>query len=155
MAITRITVNAAPETVYEVLADGRSYEKWLVGCKRIRDVDTGWPTPGTRIHHRVGLGGPLTLDDTTKSLEEHRPNYLRLEARARPIGVAEVRFDIEPTDDGRCEVVIREEPIRGFAKTVHNPVLDVMIAFRNRKSLRQLRALSEAGQSRHAKGATG
>jgi len=155
MSITRMPMPLAPDDVFAVLADGRSYEKWLVGCKRIRDVDSGWPAQGTRIHHRFGWG-PVTTDDTTASLEVDRPRRLKLEARARPVGIAHVAFDIEPDGDG-CVVVVREEPVSGPAKTLHNPVADALIALRNRKSLRQLcrLAVSEAERRQRATGGTG
>lgn len=139
-----MTMKASPETVFGVLADGRAYEDWLVGCKQIRDVDAGWPAPGTRFYHRVGVAGPLTLADNTVSLECEQPRQLVLEARARPAGVARVEFLIEGDGAGGCAVTMHEEPVRGPAKVVHNPLLDALISARNQKSLKQLRELSEA-----------
>ena len=39
-----------------MLSDGWSYATWVVGAARIRDVDDGWPTVGTKIHHPSGSG---------------------------------------------------------------------------------------------------
>lgn len=146
MATNRLTIKTAPETVFGMLADPYTYERWLVGCKQIRSVDDGWPEPGTRFHHRVGLFGPLTLADNTLSLECERPRRLVLEARARPAGVAKVEFVLEDDGAGGCIITIHEEPVRGPAKVLHNPLLEALISARNQKSLRQLRELSEAEQ---------
>lgn len=152
MSITRMPIPATPDDVFAVLADGRSYERWLVGCKRIRAVDSGWPAQGTRIHHRFGWG-PVTTDDTTAVVQVERPRRLVLEARARPVGVAQVTFQIDddPDRDG-CVVVVEEHPVRGLAAKIHNPVMDAMVALRNRKSLRALSrlAVSEAGRGQRA-----
>ena len=39
MAVNDITIDAPPEKVFALLADGRQYAEWVVGAKRIRDVD--------------------------------------------------------------------------------------------------------------------
>src|SRR5207248_1475605 len=39
-------VNATPDRVFEVLADGWTYSDWVVGTAHIRDVDPDWPAPG-------------------------------------------------------------------------------------------------------------
>jgi uncharacterized protein YndB with AHSA1/START domain len=147
MATNRMTIKATPETVFGVLADGHAYERWLVGCKKIRAVDDDWPAPGSRFHHRVGIAGPLTLDDNTLSLECEQPRGLVLEARARPAGVARVEFVLEHDGAGGCVVTIHEEPVRGPAKLIHNPLLDALVSARNEKSLKQLRVLSETATS--------
>ncbi|MDQ1443540.1 MAG: hypothetical protein QOI20_4 [Acidimicrobiaceae bacterium] len=160
MATNCLTIHVPPDVVFAVLADGRSYEHWLVGCKRIRGVDEGWPKPGTRIHHRVGAG-PFTLDDTTKVVESERPARLVLEARARPIGVARVDFTLEAEGEQDCLITMQEHPVRGPAKSLHNPLFEAMISARNQKSLKQLRdyaessAVSAAGRPQPATGDPG
>ena len=92
---------AAPdEVVWSVLADGWSYANWVVGTARVRMVDDGWPTPGRRIHHSVGVW-PLLLNDTTAVLESHEPESTRLEARGWPLGKAHVALEVRP-DGGAC-----------------------------------------------------
>lgn len=143
MATNQITVAATPDDVFAVLADGRSYERWLVGCKKIRDVDEGWPAPGTKIHHRVGFG-PIELEDTTVAVETEPPRRLKLRARARPLGVAEVVFDLAPTEDGLgTEVTMVEYSVKGPAKVLHNKLLDLLVSARNAKSLQRLRDVVE------------
>ena len=53
-----------------------------MGCKDIRAVDDGWPAEGSAFHHRVGLGGPLTVADSTKVVALVTPTLLVLEVRA-------------------------------------------------------------------------
>ena len=68
VSVTRYA--AAPiERVFEVVSDPRTYPDWLVGAQEIRSVDEDWPQPGSRFHHRVGLVGPLTIPDSTSSVE--------------------------------------------------------------------------------------
>jgi uncharacterized protein YndB with AHSA1/START domain len=139
MATNRTTIEAAIDDVWAVLADARSYEQWLVGCKKIRAADDGWPQPGTRFYHRVGVG-PLEVADSTLSVEADAPRRLVLEARARPVGTACVTFELAPAEDGvGCVVTMHEKPLRGPAKRFDNPLLDALVAIRNKASLRRLR----------------
>ena len=57
-------IDATPDVVFDVLADGWVYAAWVVGASRVRSVDAGWPREGTRIHHSVGAW-PLLVHDTT------------------------------------------------------------------------------------------
>ena len=52
MATNRMTMKAAPATVFGVLADPTTYPDWLVGCKAIRSVDDGC-RGGVRIAARA------------------------------------------------------------------------------------------------------
>lgn len=135
MAVNHLYIDAQPEEVFSYLADGRTYAEWVVGAKRIRAVDSGWPAPGTRIHHTVG-GGPFTLDDHTEVLEVEPNRRLVLDARARPFGRARVELHLEPTAGG-TEVVMRELPVSlpGVAQGLLEPLLHL----RNGKALRRLR----------------
>jgi uncharacterized protein YndB with AHSA1/START domain len=142
VAENRVTIDARPEQVFAVLADPRSYEEWLVGCKHIRGVDGDWPEVGSVFHHRVGVG-PLALEDNTKVLECSAPERLVLEARARPIGVAEVVFSLSPVAEGGTEVVMAEKPVRGLAKSIDNPLLGATVSARNGESLRRLKRYVE------------
>ncbi len=90
MAINEIHINTPPERVFEVLADYRSYGHWVVGSRRMRGMDPGFPAAGTRFHHQVGVG-PLHLNDHTQVLEVDQPRKLILKAKARPfLGTAVV-----------------------------------------------------------------
>ena len=134
-------MSASPDEVYAVLANPYSYEDWLVGCKKIRSVEGEWPAPGSLFHHRVGFG-PFELSDNTKAIEAETGRRLVLEARARPLGVAKVEFDLEPHAEGTL-VTMKERPVRGMAARIDNPVLDGMVKGRNAESLRRLHKLFE------------
>lgn len=138
MATTRMTLPHPPERVFAVLADGWRYAEWVVGAKRIRAVDDGWPSPGARFHHSVGLG-PLHIDDDTLCEEVDPPGRIVLQARAWPAGKARVTIEVSPVPEG-SEVVMREAPIAGPAKTIDSPPLHLLVNLRNRESLRRLKA---------------
>jgi uncharacterized protein YndB with AHSA1/START domain len=134
-SITR-TVDATPEDVFAVLADGWSYAGWVVGNTHIRNVDATWPAVGSCIHHSIGAW-PLLIEDTTKVLEIERPHRLVLEARVRPIGVARVTFTVAPRGD-RTAVTMTEKTVSGPAKVLDNVVTDALLHARNAESLNRL-----------------
>jgi hypothetical protein len=137
MSQTQIEIAASPEEIFGYLEDCRTYESWLVGCKEIRSVEPEWPAPGARFFHRVGVG-PLTIADCTKVISIDLSRELVLEARARPAGVAHVRFTLE--QQGTFTVVaINEMPKRGFAAAAWNPAFEVLVHLRNKESLRRLK----------------
>jgi uncharacterized protein YndB with AHSA1/START domain len=143
LAVTTKHIDAAPADVFAALVEPRTYPRWLVGCKEIREVDDGWPRPGTRFHHRVGLIGPLTVDDSTKLLEiEER--QLVMEVRARPLGRGQVTFTLRADGTG-TELTLEEHPIGLLAPL--RPLLDPPTAARNTSSLDNLAALVEGRDS--------
>jgi len=146
--MTRVTrhVFAPVESVFEVLVEPRTYPDWLVGAKEIRSVDDDWPAVGSRFHHRVGVGGPLTVADSTEVLDIDRPLLLALEARARPLGRARVEFRLVALDhdDGRpvTRITMDEVPIGAIAPLA--PILDPLTRSRNTASLNALVAYLNA-----------
>jgi uncharacterized protein YndB with AHSA1/START domain len=140
----RRTIHAAPEQVWEVLADPTTYPEWLVGAQVIRGVDNEFPKPGAEFHHSVGATEEVTVDDTTTALEAERPHKLSLKVRARPFFEGVVRFRLLPTKAG-TELVLEEEPV-GPLRFVA-PLLKPLIVARNAKSLDKLRELVEARSS--------
>ena len=68
MSVVRRTLPHPPLVVFDALVSPETYPEWLVGCREIRAVDTDWPAVQSRFHHRVGLVGPLTVEDSTKVL---------------------------------------------------------------------------------------
>jgi hypothetical protein len=143
MAVTHRHVDASREDVFAVLEDGWRYAEWVVGAQRIRDVDATWPEPGSRFHHRIGIG-PLAIDDSTVLEAIEVPRKVVLRARARPTGVARVTVELEPAGAG-TEVVLTEEPVSGVAKRLHNPLQDALIHLRNKRSLDRLADLVTTG----------
>ena len=136
MACNERTIDATPEQIWAVLADARSYARWVVGAKDIRTVDDTWPEPGSRLHHTVGFG-PLQLKDNTKVLECEAPRLLVMEARGRPVGIARIELRLEPQGSGTkvtmIEYALRPDPVK-----LMNPALDPLIHSRNTESLRRL-----------------
>lgn len=139
MAITRRRMSGlTPEQVFGVLRDGKSYEHWVVGTRKIRAVDPGWPAEGTRLHYTVGYR-PLRKDDVTTSRAYEPDLRLELEAHAWPAGTARIVLRAEAVPDG-TRVSIEEAPQRGPAKRLHNPAADLAIKLRNVETLRRLEA---------------
>ena len=139
MAITtRLMRDLTPRQVFDVLRDGRSYQHWVVGTRALRDVDAGWPAPGTRLHYTVGYG-PLRKDDVTSSLAYLPDERLELEAHAWPAGTAGIVLQAQAVEEG-TRFSIDEAPRRGPAKLLHNPATAALIALRNVETLRRLEA---------------
>jgi hypothetical protein len=82
---------------------------WVVGASRMRDVDDGWPAPGTKLHHSFGVW-PLVLDDTTEALEIEPGQRLVLEARGWPVGKARVEIAVDADADGSLVSIAEMSP---------------------------------------------
>lgn len=143
--VNEVDIDASPAQVFDVLSDPTTYPEWLVGAQAIRSVDEGWPAVGTRFHHRIGIGGPLTVPGSTSVRRIDRPRLLELAAGLGPFGEARVRFRLDHAGD-RTRLVIEEEPRRGaarFAWSVLRPAVVAGLWGRNALSLASLRALVE------------
>ncbi|MDQ3739467.1 MAG: SRPBCC family protein [Actinomycetota bacterium] len=141
MALNEIHIDAPPERVFAVLADWRSYGDWVVGSRKMRGVDPGFPAAGTRFHHQVGWG-PLTLNDHTTVLEVDQPRKLILKAKARPLGTAVVDLEMR-AENGGTRVVMREDPGDTATAFVFNPLTHLLVRGRNTESLQRLKRLAE------------
>jgi uncharacterized protein YndB with AHSA1/START domain len=130
------------EQAWSVLADPTTYPDWLVGAVEILSVDDDWPKPGTSFRHRVGLGGPITTQDSTTVKTVDEPRSLVLEARARPFGRAHVEIEVRP-DGAGCVVVMREGMLAPLTRLT--PLAQPLIAARNEESLRRLRNMPVLG----------
>lgn len=136
-----------PEAVWDALADARGFGYWVVGSSEIRDVDATWPAPGSRFHHTVGIR-PLRVSDHTESLEAQRPSLLRMRAKARPLGTAEVTLTMTPRDGGtRVRITENPDGLTGWLSL--NPLVQLLVKGRNAESLMRLEelALLQAGRS--------
>ena len=141
MAINEIHIDAPPERVFAVLADWRSYGDWVVGSRKIRGADPGFPAAGTRFHHQVGVG-PLNLNDHTSVLEVDQPRKLILKAKARPLGTAVVDLEMR-REAGGTRVYMREDPGDALSAFVFNPLTHLLVRGRNVESLKRLKRLAE------------
>jgi uncharacterized protein YndB with AHSA1/START domain len=148
MATNERFMPVPPEAVWDALADPGGFGYWVVGSKEIRDADADWPAPGSRFHHTVGFG-PMTIRDHTVALEARRPSLLRLRAKARPLGTAQVTLTMTPQDGGTC-VRMTENPDGLTSWLALNPLVQVLTRGRNAESLMRLEELA----MRHAGGGT-
>jgi uncharacterized protein YndB with AHSA1/START domain len=144
MPVVRRRTTAPPDAVFAVLADGWRYADWVVGAKRIRHVDDAWPAPGSRFHHKVGLG-PVEIKDSSVSEAVDPDHAISLRVRAWPAGTARVRIVLESTPDGGTEIVFEERPLEGLARSLDNPLLRAVLTLRNVESLRRLARIAEKG----------
>lgn len=141
MSRTVAYVNAPPEQVFSVLANPYSYEYWVVGCKRIRDVEAEWPQAGSAFFHTIGVG-PVATNDETRIVRIDAPNLIELDAHGWPAGEARVTVTVDGDVRGsRVEMI--EEPTSGPAKWLHNRLLDAAAHARNTVALRRLARVAE------------
>lgn len=137
--VVSIEMNATPEEIFAVLADGYAYDDWVVGAKQIRRVDDNWPAKGSMFHHELGVG-PIDIKDSSKVLEVDAPHRLLMSVRFRPAGTADVELTLEPIDETTTRVVMRETPTSGAARALALAT-SMMLLVRNEWSLLRLRRL--------------
>ena len=129
-----------PTAVWDSLADAGGYGYWVVGSKLIRDADPGWPAPGTKFHHTVGVG-PIKISDHTEATESEAPRLLRMRTKARPLGTAKVTMELTPAQGGTV-VRMTENPDGLSAWLSLNPLVQVFTKARNAESLARLEELA-------------
>jgi hypothetical protein len=141
MAVNYRMMNCEPRHVFDVLADGWVYPSWVVGASRMRDVDAGWPRPGTKIHHSFGVW-PMLLNDATSMLEWDPPRHALLKARGWPIGEAHVAIDVRQRG-AISNVRMVEDVVSGPARFIPGPAREAATHARNSETLRRLAYLAE------------
>ena len=141
MSTTTRLVHASPAQVWDVLSDGWLYPLWVVGATRMREVDDGWPAPGTRLHHSVGTW-PVVIDDVTEVVDSQAETRLVLRAHAWPAGRADVTIRLQPNGTD-TDVVMEEQAASGPGALVPKPLQDPLLRWRNTESLRRLAFLAE------------
>jgi uncharacterized protein YndB with AHSA1/START domain len=146
MTRTTRTIDATPDQVWDVLADGWLFPLWVVGATRMRAVDDAWPEPGAKLHHSVGVW-PLVLNDDTEVVDSVPGHRLDLRAKGWPIGEAAVSITLEP-EGVQTRAVIVEDVVEGPGTLVPKPARGPMIAWRNVESLRRLAFLAEGRAAR-------
>ena len=140
-------IDVPVEDVWATLADGESFQDWVVGCKEVRKVEGDWPSPGSSIHHSIGVG-KVTLDDLTSVVEMEENRRLVLRARIRPAGVAAVIMTLSPSGPSATTVVMEEDVAEGPASHVPDAITDPLLHARNVETLRRLKNLAESRSSR-------
>jgi uncharacterized protein YndB with AHSA1/START domain len=137
-----MTIEASPERIFEVLADPDTYAYWVVGSKKIRHSDPDFPAPGSKFHHKVGVG-PITIKDHSEVEESDPPNFLQLRVKARPLGTGRVKMKIESVGENRSRVTMIEDPADPLTAVVFNPLTHLLMRGRNKEALARLAALAE------------
>jgi polyketide cyclase/dehydrase/lipid transport protein len=130
-------INAPADRIFAVLCDGWTYSDWVVGTAHIRSVDPDWPAPGTALHHTAGPW-PVSLRDSTVSLDWDPPRMLLLAPRLWPLGEARVRLVLATIGPSATRVILSEEFAGGPLRWVRTKVNDLALHWRNRESLRRL-----------------
>jgi uncharacterized protein YndB with AHSA1/START domain len=150
-----IEVDATPEDVFDVLSDPTTYPDWLVGAKAIRSIDPDWPAPGSQFHHRIGLGGPLTIPGSTTVRRSEPPDLLVLGAGMGILGEALVRFRLKrrTNDSGepRTQLEIEETPRKGIVRGAFAALRPLVLAGLWGRNEVSLSSLAGEVESRRAK----
>lgn len=146
MARDEIFVAAPPRAVFELLSDPRTYSRWVPGSRAIRAADGHWPERGSAFDHTVGMG-PVAVRDHTSVTAVLAPVMLELRARARPLGVARVLFNLQPEGHG-TRVTVVEEPTSRLLALLIGPGGHTLLGLRNRVLLRRLKRLGEGQEER-------
>lgn len=130
-------IDAPPEQIFKVLADGWTYSDWVVGTVHIRAVDEDWPEVGSSLHHRSGPW-PFSLSDSSTVLASEPPHKLVLNAGLWPLGAAIVAFRLNPAGNGTTRVTIAEQFAAGPLRWARNKLNDLVLYQRNKETLNRL-----------------
>jgi uncharacterized protein YndB with AHSA1/START domain len=148
MTTNHFEADASAQAVYEVLLDPYAYADWVVGSKKVRSVDPGWPAPGSRFHHTVGTPG-IDIEDSSKIIDLTPDERLVLEVRFRPLGIATVTLELQPIGDGhRTGITMTEVPKEGPVRKWWSFVLAGLTYGRNAIALRRLARMAAARSER-------
>jgi uncharacterized protein YndB with AHSA1/START domain len=146
MAPVEMHMDVPPERVWAVLADPPTYSYWVVGARSVERHDPDWPRPGTRFEHTQGKW-PLIIHDHTESVDADEPRRLEIIAKARPVLVARVVFQLTP-ERGGTRVVMEEHSVGGLLHPFANlPPNQQLTQWRNKESLRRVCELATGRKS--------
>lgn len=148
MARRQQLIKSPPERVWQVLADGATYARWVVGTQRILEIDDAWPDVGASLRFQVGLG-PLHLRDscTVRICEPGR--RLELEAKAESFGTARIAFSLIPWSEHTL-VLLDEHPLLGLGARFQGPPSELLLHLRNRRILGNLAREATGARSRES-----
>jgi hypothetical protein len=142
MAENTRLVKAAPQQVWDVLADGWLYPVWVVGASRMRAVDDSWPEVGSKLYHSVGVW-PALINDNTEVTAATPLALLSLRARGWPVGEAAVHIHLTPVG-ADTEVRIVEDAVSGPGRLAPPPLRGLTLKWRNTETLRRLAYIAES-----------
>ena len=149
MAIVQRTIQAPPDRVFAVLADGWTYSDWVVGTVHIRDVDDSWPAPGSKLHHKAGPW-PFSLQDSSTVVSMVPERELLLKAGLWPLGQARIKFVLEPLGTKATRITMEEDFEAGPLLFLRNKVNDLVLHRRNIESLRRLSDIATREKTRQS-----
>jgi uncharacterized protein YndB with AHSA1/START domain len=130
-----------PDSVWRALADGYSYSGWVVGTRKIREVETGFPAVGKRLHYTVGYG-PMRHEGHTEVISSRPGECLELEVHAWPGLAVKIVLTVTALGDDSSEVSITEFPDGGVGRLLRNPLTDMFLKVRNVETLRRLERIA-------------
>jgi uncharacterized protein YndB with AHSA1/START domain len=140
MARNETYIDAPIASVWDVLCDPRLYANWVVGASSVHGVEGDWPALGSTLHHSQ----QIVVRDTTQVKLVDPPRRIVLEARARPLVIAEVDIRLTPEGEG-TRLVIIEHAVGALGGAVPEALTDPLIHLRNIASVARLKRLSEIG----------
>ncbi len=141
MSVNTRVLQASPDRVWKVLADGWLYPLWVVGASRIREVDDEWPGVGSKLYHSFG-SWPVLIDDETEVLASDPGHELMLRARGWPLGEAHVTVRLRE-QDASTHVTLEEDAVAGPGAWTPRLVRAPLLRWRNSETLNRLAYLAE------------
>jgi hypothetical protein len=142
-------IQASPNEVWKILADGSRYAEWVVGTSESRPVRGQWPQRDAAIRYEVRLG-PVQLANETVVRHCEEGVRLELEAHAGALGTARIAIELRQWGE-HCLVIVDEHPLQGAGGRLHNIGFEVLIQLRHRAMLARLAHLCESeAQARRA-----
>ncbi|MGC9499463.1 SRPBCC family protein [Streptomyces sp. WG7] len=142
MAVRHRLIQASPQAVWDVLADGNQYVKWVVGPSEVTPKAGQWPQVGATIAYEVRIG-PVRLNNESVVRHCVEGSVLELEAKAGRLGTARIAIELRPWGD-QCLVLVDEHPLRGPGGLLHNVGVEALIQVRHRAMLARLASLCES-----------
>ncbi|WP_217139756.1 SRPBCC family protein [Streptomyces sp. AC627_RSS907] len=142
MAVRHRLIQASPRAVWDVLADGDLYVRWVVGPSKVVPKSGPWPRVGATIAYEVRLG-PLRLNNESVVRHCVEGSQLELEAKAGRLGTARIAIELRPWGE-QCLLIVDEHPLRGPGGLLHNVGLEAFLQVRHRAMLARLAELCES-----------
>jgi hypothetical protein len=143
VAVRHRLIQASPQAVWNVLADGNQYVEWVVGPSDVTPRSGQWPQVGATIGYEVRLG-PVRLNNESVVRRCVAGSELEIEAKAGRLGTARIAIELRPWGE-QCLVIVDEHPLRGPGGFVHNVGVEALIQVRHRAMLARLAKLCESG----------
>ncbi|MFE6286385.1 SRPBCC family protein [Streptomyces sp. NPDC057877] len=144
MAVRHRLVQATPQAVWDVLADGSRYGEWVVGPSEVTPEGGQWPRVGATISYEIRLG-PVRLRNVSVVRRCEPGSALEIEAKAGRLGTARIAIELRPWGE-HCLVIVDEHPLRGPGGLLHNVGVEALIQVRHRAMLARLAKLCESGE---------